>query len=92
MEMQQFYYDNKQRILFTLLFFWCSGMLVAYTSTMFLPNLTDGISWLSYGRLRPYILMPLFCLRKCFWNVLFLQRLLQGCTVTLSKFWDTIIW
>jgi cbb3-type cytochrome oxidase subunit 1 len=38
-------------------------MLVGLTLFMFLfQNITDGISWLSYGRLRPLHLMRLFCL------------------------------
>ncbi|MFT5751695.1 MAG: cytochrome c oxidase cbb3-type subunit I/II [Flavobacteriales bacterium] len=57
MELQQFYYDNKivrKFIVATML--WgvvgmSIGLLLAF---MFLfPNLTDGISWLSFGRLRP---------------------------------------
>lgn len=57
MEVQKFYYDNKivsKFIIATLL--WgvigmSVGLLLAY---MYLfPNATDGISWLSYGRLRP---------------------------------------
>ncbi|WP_299247212.1 cytochrome-c oxidase, cbb3-type subunit I [uncultured Lacinutrix sp.] len=57
MELQKFYYDNKivsKFIIATLL--WgivgmSVGLLLAF---MFLfPNLTDGISWLSFGRLRP---------------------------------------
>ena len=57
MELQKFYYDNKivsKFIIATML--WgivgmSIGLLLAF---MFLfPNLTDGISWLSFGRLRP---------------------------------------
>lgn len=57
MEMQQFYYDNKivKNFIYATILFGVVGMLVGLTlATMFLfPNLTDGISWLSYGRLRP---------------------------------------
>ena len=57
MEMQQFYYDNKivKKFIYATLFWgivgFSVGLLLAF---MFLfPNLTDGISWLSFGRLRP---------------------------------------
>ncbi|MCL9808864.1 cytochrome-c oxidase, cbb3-type subunit I [Flavobacterium luminosum] len=57
MEMQQFYYDNKivNKFLYATIIFGVVGMLVGLLlATMYLfPNLTDGISWLSYGRLRP---------------------------------------
>ena len=57
MEMQQFYYDNKivKNFIYATILFGVVGMLVGLTlATMFLfPNMTDGISWLSYGRLRP---------------------------------------
>jgi cbb3-type cytochrome oxidase subunit 1 len=64
-------------------------MLVGlYTShNVSFPNLTDGISWLSYGRLRPYILMPLFfaLVGNAFAGMYYsLQRLLKGCTVTFK--------
>lgn len=57
MQTEQFYYDNKivsKFIIATML--WgivgmSIGLLLAF---MFLfPNMTDGISWLSFGRLRP---------------------------------------
>ncbi len=57
MEVEKFYYDNKivrKFIVATML--WgivgmSIGLLLAF---MFLfPNMTDGISWLSFGRLRP---------------------------------------
>lgn len=57
MKLEKFYYDNKivnKFIIATML--WgvvgmSIGLLLAF---MFLfPNLTDGISWLSFGRLRP---------------------------------------
>jgi len=57
MEVQKFYYDNKTvRKFIVATMFWgiigmSIGLLLAF---MFLfPNLTDGISWLSFGRLRP---------------------------------------
>lgn len=57
MEMQQFYYDNKivKKFLYACIVFGVVGMLVGLIlAIMFLfPNLTDGISWLSFGRLRP---------------------------------------
>nr|WP_315211110.1 cytochrome-c oxidase, cbb3-type subunit I [uncultured Flavobacterium sp.] len=57
MEMQQFYYDNKivKKFIYATIVFGVVGMLVGLTlAFMFLfPNITDGISWLSYGRLRP---------------------------------------
>jgi cytochrome c oxidase cbb3-type subunit I/II len=57
MEMQQFYYDNKivKKFLYASILFGVVGMLVGLIlAIMFLfPNLTDGISFLSFGRLRP---------------------------------------
>ncbi|HER39591.1 MAG TPA: cytochrome-c oxidase, cbb3-type subunit I [Salinimicrobium catena] len=57
MELQQFYYDNKivKNFLYATLFWGVVGMSVGLLlAFMFLfPNLTDGISWLSFGRLRP---------------------------------------
>ncbi len=57
MEMQQFYYDNKivKKFIYASILFGVVGMLVGLIlATMFLfPNMTDGISWLSFGRLRP---------------------------------------
>ncbi|MDR0229511.1 MAG: cytochrome-c oxidase, cbb3-type subunit I [Flavobacteriaceae bacterium] len=57
MEVQQFYYDNKivKKFLYASIFFGAVGMLVGLVlAVMFIfPNLTDGISWLSFGRLRP---------------------------------------
>ncbi|CAL2059812.1 cytochrome-c oxidase, cbb3-type subunit I [Tenacibaculum sp. 190524A05c] len=57
MEMQQFYYDNKivKKFIYATLLWgivgFSVGLLLAF---MFLfPNITDGISWLSFGRLRP---------------------------------------
>ncbi|HKX86456.1 MAG TPA: cytochrome-c oxidase, cbb3-type subunit I [Flavobacterium sp.] len=55
--MQQFYYDNKivNKFIYATIAFGVVGMSVGLLlATMYLfPNLTDGISWLSYGRLRP---------------------------------------
>ena len=57
MEVQQFYYDNKivKKFLYATMFWGIVGMSVGLLlAFMFLfPNLTDGISWLSFGRLRP---------------------------------------
>ncbi len=57
MEMQQFYYDNKivKKFLYATIVFGVVGMLVGLLiACMYMfPNLTDGVSWLSYGRLRP---------------------------------------
>ena len=57
MEVQQFYYDNKivKKFLFATMLWGVVGMLVGLLlAFMFLfPNLTEGISWLSFGRLRP---------------------------------------
>lgn len=55
--MQQFYYDNKivKKFIYASIVFGLVGMLVGLLlATLYLfPNLTDGISFLSYGRLRP---------------------------------------
>lgn len=57
MEVQQFYYDNKivKKFLYATMFWGIVGMSVGLLlAFMFMfPNLTDGISWLSFGRLRP---------------------------------------
>ncbi len=57
MEVQQFYYDNKivKKFIYATIFWGLIGMSVGLLlATMYLfPNITDGVSWLSYGRLRP---------------------------------------
>jgi cytochrome c oxidase cbb3-type subunit I/II len=57
MEMQQFHYDNKivKKFIYATMLWGVVGMLVGLLlAFMFLfPNLTDGVSWLSFGRLRP---------------------------------------
>lgn len=57
MEMQQFYYDNKivKKFLYATLFWGVIGMTAGlYLAYLFLfPTMTDGISWLSFGRIRP---------------------------------------
>ncbi|MEP2238273.1 MAG: cbb3-type cytochrome c oxidase subunit I, partial [Maribacter sp.] len=57
MEVQQFYYDNKivKNFLYATMFWGIVGMSVGLLlAFMFMfPNVTDGISWLSFGRLRP---------------------------------------
>lgn len=55
--MQQFYYDNKivKKFLYATIVFGVVGMLAGLliASMYMFPNMTDGVSWLSYGRLRP---------------------------------------
>ncbi|MBK5193099.1 MAG: cytochrome-c oxidase, cbb3-type subunit I [Flavobacteriaceae bacterium] len=57
MEVEQFYYDNKivKKFTYATIFWGIIGMSIGLLlATFFLfPNLTDGISWLSFGRLRP---------------------------------------
>lgn len=57
MEVQQFYYDNKivKKFVYATLFWGIIGFSVGLLlALMFvIPNITDGISWLSFGRLRP---------------------------------------
>jgi len=57
MEMQQFYYDNKivKKFLYASILFGVVGMLVGLIlAVLFLfPTLTNGVSFLSFGRLRP---------------------------------------
>ncbi len=57
MEVQQFYYDNKivKKFIYATILWGVVGMTVGLIlAFMFLfPNMTDGISWLSFGRLRP---------------------------------------
>lgn len=57
MEVQQFYYDNKivKNFLYATIVWGLVGMLVGLLlAFMFMfPSLTEGISWLSFGRLRP---------------------------------------
>jgi cytochrome c oxidase cbb3-type subunit I/II len=84
MEMQQFYYDNKivKKFIYATIVFGIVGMTVGLLlATLFLfPNLTDGVSWLSFGRLRPlhtnaviFFSVEMQCLR-----VYSLQRLLKA--------------
>ena len=57
MEMQQFQYDNKivRNFIYASIAFGIVGMLVGLLlAFMFLfPNVTNGVSFLSFGRLRP---------------------------------------
>ncbi|MCW5520090.1 cytochrome-c oxidase, cbb3-type subunit I [Aureitalea sp. L0-47] len=57
MEVEKFYYDNKivRSFLYATIFWGIIGMSVGLLlAFMFLfPNLTENISWLSFGRLRP---------------------------------------
>ena len=57
MEVQQFYYDNKivKKFIIATMFWGIIGMSVGLLlAFLFIfPGLTEGISWLSFGRLRP---------------------------------------
>jgi len=57
MEVQQFYYDNKivKNFIYATILWGVVGMIVGLMlAFMFMfPNYTEGISWLSFGRLRP---------------------------------------
>lgn len=57
MEKEQFYYDNKvvKKFIYATMFWGLIGMSVGLLlAFMFVfPNVTKGISWLSFGRLRP---------------------------------------
>jgi cytochrome c oxidase cbb3-type subunit I/II len=57
MQTEQFYYDNQivKKFVNATIFWGLIGMSVGLLlAFMFLfPNMTDGISWLSFGRLRP---------------------------------------
>ena len=57
MEVQQFYYDNKivKNFLYATIFWGIVGMTVGLMlAFLFIfPNYMEGISWLSFGRLRP---------------------------------------
>ena len=57
MQTEQFYYDNQivKKFINATIFWGLIGMSVGLLlAFLFLfPNLTDGISWLSFGRLRP---------------------------------------
>lgn len=57
MEVEKFYYDNKivKNFIVATIFWGIVGMSVGLLlALLFLfPNLTEGIPWLSYGRLRP---------------------------------------
>ncbi len=57
MEMQQFYYDNKivKNFIYATILWGVVGMIVGLMiAFLFIfPNYMEGISWLSFGRLRP---------------------------------------
>ena len=55
--MEQFYYDNKivKNFIYATLFWGVVGMSVGLLLAYYFlfPTLTEGVSWLSFGRLRP---------------------------------------
>lgn len=57
MELERFHYDNKivRNFVYATILWGVVGMLVGLLVAYFylFPNLTEGIPWLSYGRLRP---------------------------------------
>jgi cytochrome c oxidase cbb3-type subunit I/II len=57
MELQKFTYDNRLSSLFlkATIFWGIVGMLVGLTiaTELIWPTMTNGIQWLSFGRLRP---------------------------------------
>jgi len=57
MKKEQFYYDNKivKLFLYATVLWGVVGMLVGLLLALLFvfPNLTEGVSWLSFGRLRP---------------------------------------
>lgn len=57
MEIQQFYYDNKivKKFIYATIFWGVIGMSVGLLLAFLFvfPEMLDGISWLSFGRLRP---------------------------------------
>jgi cytochrome c oxidase cbb3-type subunit I/II len=57
MEVQQFYYDNKivKKFIYATILWGVVGMSVGLLlAFLFLfPSMTEGVSWLSFGRLRP---------------------------------------
>ncbi|MGS2739472.1 cytochrome-c oxidase, cbb3-type subunit I [Sinomicrobium sp. M5D2P17] len=105
MEIEQFYYDNKivRKFLLATMFWGIIGMTVGLLlAFLFLfPGLTEGISWLSFGRLRPLhtnAVIFAFVGNAIFAGVYYsLQRLLKARMYSdfLSKFnfwgWQLII-
>lgn len=105
MEIEQFYYDNKivKKFLYATMFWGVFGMgvglLLAFLFVF--PQLTDGISWLSFGRLRPLhtnVVVFAFVGNAIFAGVYHsLQRLLKARMASdfLSKFnfwgWQLVI-
>src|SRR5690625_2660962 len=57
MQKEQFYYDNKivRNFIYATIFWGIVAMAVGlYLALLFIfPNMTENISWLSFGRLRP---------------------------------------
>jgi cbb3-type cytochrome oxidase maturation protein len=85
MEMQQFYYDNKIVKKFLCHYsFWCSRNVswAHFSLHVSFPNITDGISWLSFGRLRPLhtnAVIFAFVGNRCLQEfIILLQRLLKA--------------
>ncbi len=105
MEVQQFYYDNKivKNFLYATIFWGIIGMTVGLMlAFLFIfPNYMEGISWLSFGRLRPLhtnAVIFAFVGNAIFAGVYYsLQRLLKARMFSdaLSKFnfwgWQLII-
>ncbi len=105
MEKEQFYYDNKivKNFMYATILWGLVGMTVGLLlALMFIfPNITDGISWLSFGRLRPLhtnAVIFAFVGNAIFAGVYYsLQRLLKARMASnfLSKFnfwgWQLII-
>ena len=90
MEMQQFYYDNKivKKFLYATLLWgivgFSVGLLLAF---MFLfPNLTDDISWLSFGRLRPLHTNAYYC-RRCNYFTFRIYNFKRICRIRMANWY-----
>ncbi len=105
MELQQFYYDNKivKNFIYATILWGLVGMSIGLLLALLFifPNLTDGIPWLSFGRLRPLhtnAVIFAFVGNAIYAGVYYsLQRLLKARMASdfLSKFnfwgWQAII-